>query len=1853
PHHHSPQQDDPQNTPEGDRQATPGNSPEHTPQPTDRQEEERANTVAALQAVIPHSPFHYLLAQVLDSRALQDPDTLAAAQQADAALQAGRGNTPPPQLSQRAEQILDQLTQRALTDRAQTALSTQTDPAFPTDPAQRRTTLLNAAARAADEKVIGWLPADLLWLYTEKGSQARQDLNIFVTRAGIIRNFAARKFSGAQIQPFIRGLQRRYENWVAVGDGQISMSFLRGTEGSLPYIVHGPTNGHKSQKSIQYQYPEEVLGYLANDRVLNALAPDAHLALIMWTHNGSAADDTRELAWNAADEHHRIVDFATVNSRLSNSSRARWWFGLDMANDVCWTTNQLKQRWKRVTPQQAEQAGYGPLRELLGEAVRNDPALLARVRRSLARWTGEISTEAETRALTMERLDRLAEHMLPDRVRSAFNNTFPADPERRRGLLFDAAKRAVEEGVAGWLPAGLLWLYTENGIQARHRLKVTVTQAGILRNSSPVKIPNLQPEIRALHNAKVKEQSADPGSEKADAAFLLGDDGALPYLLYGPAKVTVSDSRLPYANPGVLLARLEKDNIFQALPPDTHLVLAIWGDSSTPRQSLRELAHIAATKCHRSVNFSTVNVHITKQGGKCWLALEAPDGVHWTEQEIRDRWSVEHPPGYVQPEPRLLTGPVQGPASSADGSRMDPASIPARYGADSGDNLTTDDAMDIDFAEEERESGNVDAPPGREGAEAGPEAALPGVSLDYLLAQVVDESALSDDPVTMEAARQVNAALQARRRNLPEPALDGLALQILDQLTQRALPERVRTALSTKTEQAFSSESAQSRTALLDAMARAANEGVIDWLPADLLWLYTEKGTQARQDLNVSVTRAGIIRNFTAAKISGPEVRPAIRNLNVKGTHWFASVRGPQIGTDLFLGKEKSLPYVLYGSTKSTKSNRLFTYKDPEALLGHLKNDRVLQALAPDAHLVLMMWSTYDDAMNSVRYLAWDMAAEHDRIVDFSTVNSRLSAEHPGGRWFGLETADSVPWTAPELQQRWRRVTPQQAERAGYGRVREMLGQALRNDPTLLARVRGSLARWNGETAVETDTRALTMERLERLAERMLPERVQDAFGGVFPADTDRRRQVLLEAALRAAEEGVSGWLPVGLLWLYTEPGAQARQDLNITISRAGIVRNFSGMSVHNMHSGIRAVHNVSGHWVPTHGSETADSAFLFGTDGSLPYLLYGPTQATGKDYPFRYGNGKELLELLEEDRVLRALAPDAHLVPAIWEDTGASDYGVREVAWNAAAVHGRVVDFSTANSRLSKEVKGARSLGLEVADGEAWSKERILQHWKVVTAEDAERAGDGLVPALLGVAAGEDDGALAGVRRALVRWAGVAADEGDTDGRVGERLDRLAERMLPEHVRKAFGDVFPADAGGRREVLRSAVVRAAEEGVAGWLPASLLWLYTDEGTRARRELNVTVTRAGVVRDFSSAGDVRELRPFIRGLHEDGEGNWLADEDSASISSGFWAARDGSLPYLLLGPARATDDGHPIPDTDSQEFLQQLEDDRVLKAMAPDAHLVLAVGNSSEAFTNGLGELAMGAAAAHGRVVDYSTATVSVSARSPHGQQWLGLRLPPATHMTAQDIRQQWTSVNPLQASQQVSQRHGAAASAPRRLRRRNALMHGSLGEAVLKPGALPYGRQVVGVLQELWRREQRGQAAGEPFSLGGFDELTARILGIDAESIWETDRLRLVKLVTEAAAENRADSIDQLTAYALRLTVSTASSRILPRPLRRTTAPTNTTHTASAAPDGGASAPAGTSDDGGIAGENGDGMGAVAGVRDGDVADGVEGAGGDVVFVGARPAAGDVRGGDVWRGGARFWLSRSTLKRVGRLDLS
>ncbi|MFJ4153179.1 hypothetical protein ACIP10_37440, partial [Streptomyces galbus] len=344
----------------------------------------------------------------------------------------------------------------------------------------------------------------------------------------------------------------------------------------------------------------------------------------------------------------------------------------------------------------------------------------------------------------------------------------------------------------------------------------------------------------------------------------------------------------------------------------------------------------------------------------------------------------------------------------------------------------------------------------------------------------------------------------------------------------------------------------------------------------------------------------------------------------------------------------------------------------------------------------------------------------------------------------------------------------------------------------------------------------------------------------------------------------MSAWLPVGLLWLYTSEGIRIRKDLNITVSQFGIVRNFSTRTVKTLQDGIRILRKNRRYWDPLAGNGTVDLNFLVGVDGALPYLLHAPAWTGEKHNLFRYGNAEQFLKLLEGDRVLRALAPDAHLVPVMWADKGAYGYGVREVAWNAAAVHGRVVDFSTVNSRLGKDIEGASWLGLEVADGELWSKERIRQHWKVVTAEDAERAGDGLVRELLGVVAGGNGGALAGVRRALVRWAGVAADGGDTDVRVGERLERLAERMLPEHVRKAFGDAFPADAGGRREVLRGAVVRAVEEGVAGWLPARLLWLYTDEGTRARQELNVTVTRAGVVRDFSAFGDVGELRPVVR-----------------------------------------------------------------------------------------------------------------------------------------------------------------------------------------------------------------------------------------------------------------------------------------------------------------------------------------------------------------------------------------------------
>ncbi|MFJ4153122.1 hypothetical protein ACIP10_36995, partial [Streptomyces galbus] len=1577
----------------------------HRPANTDRQKEERAKTVAALQAVIPHSPFNHLLAQVLNTHALQNPDTLTAAQQADAALRAGRDNTPQPLLGQRAEQILDQLTQRALTDRAQTALSTETDPAFPPDPAQRRTTLLNAAARAADEGVIGWLPADLLWLYTEKGIQARLTFKITVTRAGIIRNFAARKIGTSSIQPFIRALRKTGANWYVDSEaGWAGMEFSLGKNGSLPYVLHGPTKANRSAQPLKYEDPEALLPQLADDHVLKALAPDAHLVLMMWTDTGSHTHGVRNLAWNAAAEYHRVVDFATVNSRLSDSSTGGGSFGLEMTNGELWTAEQIKKRWEQVTPQKTEEAGYGLLREMLGEAISNDPALLARVRPSVVRWADEAATESDKHSSTIERLDRLADYMLPERVQEAFNKKFPPDAQQRRQVLLNAAVQAAKEGVADWLPADLLWFYTDTGVEARKKFNVTVTKAGIVRNFSSGKMDELKlrPGIRGLRKPK-KHWTADQDSATADSSFLLGANGSLPYLLHGPAQAGLQ-YRFPYANPDKLLKWLEDDSVLKALAPDAHLVLVMWAKTDTLRNGLNELARNAAEKLHRIVDLSTVNTRISRiDPTGSWIGLEAPNGAHWTEQEIRETWKFERPQTHAQPNSALLTEAAQGASSSEDSGRRSAAAFPAQRAADASEDSTVDDAMDIDTAVGRGESDSVNAMPEREEAVAALPAVMPN-SLHPILAQVLGAETLQNHDI-LEAARQVDAALEARQRNAPDIPLGALAVQILDHLMERSLPERVQTAFSSD---AFPTEIAQRRVLLFNALVRAAEEDVAGWLPSDLLWLYTEQGVRARQELNVTVTRSGIIRNFSTGKVK--VLLPGIRVLHPRGTYWFA----------------------------------------------------------------------------------------------------------------------------------------------------------------------------------------------------------------------DRK-------------------------------------------------------------------------------SERANSASLFGMKGSLPYLLHGPIKATASDHEsenaFRYRDLEEFLLRLEDDRILKALPPQAHLVLAMWADTGPSGYGIREVAWDVAAVHGHVVNFSTVNSRLIRNGKGNHWLGLEVPGGELRSEDWILQHWKVVTPQRAESAGDRLVRALPGVAAGRNDALLSGVRQSLVRWASAAGGKDDTDARAGKRLEWLAERMLPEHVRNAFGDVFPADAGGRREVLRSAVVRAVEEGVAGWLPARLLWLYTDEGTRARRELNVTVTRAGVVRDFSSAGDVRELRPFIRGLHEDGEGNWLADEGSASISSGFWAARDGSLPYLLLGPARATDDGHPIPDTSPQRFLQQLADDRVLKAMAPDAHLVLVTGNSY-----GLGELAMAAAAAHGRVVDYSTAGVSVSARSPHGQQWLGLRLPPATHVTAQDIRQQWTSVSPHQASQQhdaaapappqTPQQHDAAAPAPpqtsqqqdtavpalRRLaprrdaaasaplqtsqqqdtaalarqqvlRRRDALVRRLLGEAVLaEPGVLSVARQAVGVLQDVWQREQRGQSAGEPLSQGVFDELTARVLGIrDAGTVWETDRLRLVKLVTDAASENRADSIDQLTAYALRSTVSTDSSRILPRP-PRTTAPTNITHTATGidtSTDISAGVGSGTGDGAGAGGENGDDTGAVAGVRHGDVADG------DVVFVAARPAAEDVRGGDVWRGGARFWLSRSTLKRVGQMDLS
>ncbi|MFJ4153149.1 hypothetical protein ACIP10_37150, partial [Streptomyces galbus] len=1011
----------------------------------------------------------------------------------------------------------------------QTALSTQTEQAFPPDPAQRRTTLLNAAARAATEDIIGWLPADLLWLYTEKGSQARQDLNITVTRAGIIRNFTTRRIVGSGVQPFIRNLRKRGTEWYTSKGGRISMTFLRGADRSLPYVLYAPTTATGLNHRFQYENPEALLGHLAEDCVLKGLSPDTRFVLTMSTGTGFATDDARELAWNVAVQHGHTVDFSTVNSRLSQTTSGKSSFGLETPDGVFWTAQQLQQRWERVTPQQAEEAGYGLVQELLGEAVRNKPAFLARIRRSLVRWTGEATTGTETRSLSLERLDRLAEHMMPERVRNAFDGIFHADTDRRRQILLDAAVRAAEDGVAGWLPADLLWLYTKQGVQARAELKVTVTQVGIVRNFSAGKVPKLRLGIRTLHTHG-RKWLTNKNSETADPNFFLGVNGSLPYLLYGPAHtvkaVPGARYRFPYVNPGKLLEWLERDSLFKALAPDAHLVLAMWADTNVSRDGLRALARNAADKFHRVVDLSTANVRISsREKGTSWLGLEMPNGPAWTAQEILHQWTCELPAGHAQPGTGLLAGAAHGPASN----RTETAAIPALHAAVAGDDLTVGDAMDIDSADEEGNNGAVVGPPGREGLAAEPETTLPSFSLDHLLGQVVERKvALSRDSATIEAIRQLVAALEARRQKTPEPALNPLALRILDQLTQRALTDRALTALFTGTEHAFPSDTAQRRTVLLDAVARAAEEGVTEWLPADLLWLYTTPGVEARKDLNVTVTRAGILRNFSTVSIE--YLLPGIRSLRkTPNGHWYAPRGKSSAMADaaFLLGDKGSFPYVLYGPVTATNKDHLFRYENLDDFLRWLDGDRVLKALAPDAHLFLAMSVDGDILEWGVRELAYEAAAVHGRVVDYSTVNVRLSEKYRGGRcWLGLEMPDGQSSSDKMILQHFTVVTPQQAEQAGDRLVRGLLREAAGEIEPPLATVRSSLLRWVGVAADGSDTDSRVGERLDRLVERMLPEHVQSAFGGAFPVDTDQRREVLRGAVVRAVEEGVAGWLP-------------------------------------------------------------------------------------------------------------------------------------------------------------------------------------------------------------------------------------------------------------------------------------------------------------------------------------------------------------------------------------------------------------------------------------------------------------------------------------------------------------------------------------------------------------------------------------------------------------------------------------------------------------------------------------------------------------------------------------------------------
>ncbi|MEU3516876.1 glycosyltransferase [Streptomyces sp. NPDC006654] len=239
----------------------------------------------------------------------------------------------------------------------------------------------------------------------------------------------------------------------------------------------------------------------------------------------------------------------------------------------------------------------------------------------------------------------------------------------------------------------------------------------------------------------------------------------------------------------------------------------------------------------------------------------------------------------------------------------------------------------------------------------------------------------------------------------------------------------------------------------------------------------------------------------------------------------------------------------------------------------------------------------------------------------------------------------------------------------------------------------------------QAQTGPLTTDILDALGRHALPQRAAAALKTQFPADGPQLHRTLIDTVIRARKEQqtqqkeeISQWLPPNYLWLYTTDGTAHRANLNITVTKTAIIRNFGKGQIRALQPSLHALTKVkSGHWAP-HGAH-AVTDWMGRNSDFLPYLVTGSEKADIRD------------ELLH-DPVLAALDPNAPVILAV-PHTEASGPGV--LAYQIAADHNRTVHASHARAHLASYGHTFR-LGVEAPAGEEWDAQQILDQWTTIT---------------------------------------------------------------------------------------------------------------------------------------------------------------------------------------------------------------------------------------------------------------------------------------------------------------------------------------------------------------------------------------------------------------------------------------------------------------------------------------------------------------------------------------------------------